>query len=154
VLGSGGVATKVAAARMAAWSGIPTVIAAASSELAALRAVAGEEVGTWVEPHDSKLSARKLWIAFGLRSEGTITIDDGAVRALVHGGRSLLAVGVVGVEGDFAAGGAVEVAGRSGGVVGKGRVAMSAVEARRAMGEHSSVVGGEVIHRDDLVVLV
>lgn len=154
VLGSGGVATKVAAARMAAWSGIPTVVASASVEGAAVRAVAGDDVGTWVAPRESRLSARKLWIAFGLRSEGTVTVDDGAVRALVEGGRSLLAVGVVAVEGDFGAGSAVEIADSSGAVVGKGRVAMSSAETLRAKGEHSSVVGGEVIHRDDLVVLV
>lgn len=153
VLGSGGVATKVAAARMAAWSGIPTVVASAKDDGAARRAVAGEEVGTWVEPHEARLPARKLWIAFGLRSEGTVLIDGGAVRALVDGGKSLLPVGVTAVEGDFEAGSAVEVADENGSIVGKGRVAMSAADARRAIGAHSSVVGGELIHRDDLVVL-
>jgi glutamate 5-kinase len=154
VLGSGGVATKVAAARMAAWSGIPTVIAAASSDDAAAVAVSGGEVGTWVEPHESRLSARKLWIAFGLRSQGTITIDAGAVRALVDGGKSLLAVGVLDVAGDFDTGSAVEVLDPNGALVGKGRVAMSSTEAVRSKGEHSSIVGGELIHRDDLVILV
>ena len=154
VLGSGGVATKIAAARMAAWSGIPTVIASAASNGVALAAVNGEDVGTWVEPHEGKLSARKLWIAFGLRSEGTVTIDDGAVSALVDRSKSLLAVGVVDVAGAFDAGAAVEIVGVDGKVIGKGRVAISADEARRSRGEHSSVVGGELIHRDDLVVLV
>ena len=154
VLGSGGVATKVSAARMAAWSGIPTVIASATDRDAARRAVDGDEVGTGVAPREDRLAARKLWIAFGLRSEGTIRIDAGAVRALVEGGKSLLPVGVTAVEGDFAAGSAVEVADEGGSIVGKGRVTMSAVEATRAIGEHSSVVGGELIHRDDLVVLV
>lgn len=153
VLGSGGVATKVAAARMAAWSGIPTVIASASADDAARRAVRGEDIGTWVEPRESRLTARKLWIAFGLRSEGSIRIDAGAVRALVDGGKSLLAVGVTDVDGEFGAGAAVEVHDTSGSLVGKGRVAMSAAEARDAIGEHSSKVGGELIHRDDLVVL-
>ncbi len=138
---------------MAAWSGIPTVIASASADDAARRAVRGEDIGTWVEPRESRLTARKLWIAFGLRSEGSIRIDAGAVRALVDGGKSLLAVGVTDVDGEFGAGAAVEVHDTSGSLVGKGRVAMSAAEARGAIGEHSSKVGGELIHRDDLVVL-
>jgi len=98
-LGSGGVATKVAAARMAAWSGIPTTIVPGSETDAVARAVAGEAVGTWVQPHRSRLSARKLWIAFGLPAAGRLLIDDGAVRALIDDGRSLLPAGVAGVTG-------------------------------------------------------
>ncbi|MFQ5523443.1 MAG: glutamate 5-kinase [Acidimicrobiia bacterium] len=151
-LGSGGPATKVAAAQMAAWSGIPTVIAAASEPDVAVRAVSGDEVGTWVAPRESRLPARKLWIAFGLPSEGRIEVDEGAVEALTQRGRSLLAVGVTGVGGDFPAGAAVEVTGR-GETVAKGLVALSSEEIREHRGRHSSRVGGEVIHRDDLVVL-
>jgi glutamate 5-kinase len=150
--GSGGAATKVAAAQMAAWSGIPTVIAAASEPDVAVRAVVGEELGTWVAPHDSRLSARKLWIAFGLPSEGRLEVDPGAVDALVRGGRSLLAVGVTEVLGEFDAGAAVEVIG-DGELVAKGLVGLSATAIRASRGQHSSEVGGEVIHRDDLVVL-
>ncbi len=152
-LGSGGVATKVAAARMAAWSGIPTVIAAAREPAATRRAVAGEEIGTWVAPQPSGLSARKLWIAFGQPAEGEVAVDDGAAAALVAEGRSLLAVGVTGVAGEFAAGSAVEVVGPDGVLIGKGLVALDAGRIAATMGEHSSVAGGEVIHRDDLVVL-
>ena len=90
-LGSGGVATKVAAARMAAWSGIPTVIADAAEADGAVRAVAGEVVGTWVEPQEARLTARKLWIAFGLPSEGTLVVDDGAA-ARPHRWREIAAV--------------------------------------------------------------
>ena len=153
-LGSGGVATKVAAARMAAWSGIPTVVASARARGVVVAAAAGEPVGTWVEPHPSSLSARKLWIAFGMVARGAVTVDDGAVRALARDGGSLLAVGVTAVEGAFEAGRAVEVLGPDGALVGKGRAGMSASEIRAAMGRHSSEVGGEVVHRDDLVVLV
>lgn len=150
--GSGGVATKIAAARMAAWSGIPTVIASASDPDVVSRAVAGEDVGTWVDPRDSSLPARKLWIAFGTPAQGRISVDDGAVRAMCDGGKSLLPVGVTGVEGAFAAGAAVEV--RSGpSLIAKGLTAMAATEIERVRGQHSSVAGGEVIHRDDLVVL-
>ena len=110
------------------------------------------EVGTWVEPRDASLSARKLWIAFGAPSEGTISVDEGAARAIAKGGKSLLPAGVTGVEGDFPEGAAVEVL-HSGDLVAKGLVAMSSEEVLRMRGEHSSVAGGEVIHRDDLVVL-
>ena len=152
-MGSGGVATKVAAARMAAWSGIPTVVASATTTGAAVRAVAGEAVGTWVEPQQARLPARKLWIAFGLPSLGRLIIDDGAVRALTEGGGSLLAVGVVGVDGRFAAGSAVEVTDEQGALVGKGVVRSDATAIAETIGQHSSVAGGEAIHRDDLVVL-
>ena len=152
-LGSGGVATKVAAARMAAWSGIPTVITAAAED-AALRAAAGQDVGTWVAPHPSKLAARKLWVAFGQPAAGKLVVDAGAAEALVGGGKSLLAVGIVEVVGSFDAGDAVEVYGPSDRLLGKGLVAMDAAGVRASLGKHSSEVGGEVIHRDDLVVLV
>jgi glutamate 5-kinase len=153
VLGSGGVATKVAAARMAAWSGIPTVVGDAAAPNGALRAVRGEEVGTWVEPRESSLTARKLWIAFGLPSEGTLVIDPGAGRALTAEGRSLLAAGVVSVEGDFSEGAAVEVVVENGSLVGKGLAGMGASRLTAARGRHSSEAGGAAIHRDDLVVL-
>ncbi|MCJ7726499.1 MAG: glutamate 5-kinase, partial [Acidimicrobiia bacterium] len=117
-------------------------------------AVAGDAVGTWVEPHASSLSARKLWIAFGMAARGKVAADRGAVQALVADGRSLLPVGVTAVIGDFTIGDAVEVLGPDGALVGKGRVAIGAVEARAAMGRHSSEAGGVVIHRDDLVVFV
>lgn len=152
-LGSGGVTTKIAAARMAAWSGVPTVIADARSEEAPSAAVAGWEVGTWIEPHPSGLSARRLWIAFGLPPEGRVMVDEGAARALVAKGSSLLPVGVVAVEGDFEPGGAVEVIGPDGQIVGKGLSGLSAEAVRTAAGAHSSLIGGVVIHRDDLVVL-
>lgn len=153
LLGSGGVATKVSAARMAAWSGVPTVIAAATEADVVSKAVAGENVGTWVAARDSKLTARKLWIAFGLPSLGRLVIDGGAVGALTGRGASLLAVGVTAVEGDFEAGAAVEVVSIDRQLVGKGIVGMSSRGLADGLGEHSSVVGGEAIHRDDLVVL-
>jgi glutamate 5-kinase len=152
VFGSGGVATKVAAARMAAWSGVPTVIASASERDVVARAIAGDEVGTWVDPRQSGLSARKLWIAFGTPHSGTLEVDAGAARALTDSGKSLLAVGVIGVNGGFSAGSAVDVV-HDGGLLAKGLVAMSSDEILAVLGQHTSVAGGEVIHRDDLVVL-
>lgn len=151
-LGSGGVATKVAAARMAAWSGVPTVIASASEQDVVKRAIAGEEVGTWVSPRESGLSARKLWIAFGAPSEGSVSVDAGAVGALRDGGKSLLPAGVTGVEGGFGVGAAIEVH-HDGALIAKGLTALSAGDIVATRGQHTSVAGGEVIHRDDLVVL-
>lgn len=150
--GSGGVATKVAAARMAAWSGVPTVVASASEPNVVARAIAGDEVGTWVEPRESGLPARKLWIAFGCPSVGSIEIDSGAARAIDEASRSLLAAGVTAVSGSFAAGAAVEIV-HQGEMIAKGLVSMDSGEIERARGKHTSEVGGEVIHRDDLVVL-
>jgi glutamate 5-kinase len=158
-MGSGGVATKVAAARMAAWSGVPTVIAGSSERQAAVRAVAGEPVGTWIEPHPSRLPSRKLWIAFGQPAEGYLHVDGGAVHALATRGSSLLPAGISAVEGEFEEGAAVEVLGPGGSLVGKGLVTLSSGHLRPLLGRHSSTAalegwGGEVIHRDDLVVLV
>jgi glutamate 5-kinase len=138
---------------MAAWSGIPTVIASAREPGAVARASAGEAVGTWITPHGSRLPARKLWIAFGLPAEGALAIDAGAAAALLDGKRSLLAVGVTGVDGGFGSNSAVEITGPDGVVIGKGLVSMSAEEVEQSIGRHSSEVGGVVVHRDDMVVL-
>jgi glutamate 5-kinase len=158
-MGSGGVATKVLAARMAAWSGVPTVVAGSGEDRAAVRAAAGETVGTWIEPHDSRLPSRKLWIAFGQPAEGSLRVDAGAVQAMVSRGGSLLPVGITEIQGVFADGAAVEVRGPDGNLVGKGLVTLSSVALMPLLGKHSSAAatedwGGEVIHRDDLVVLV
>lgn len=143
--GSGGVATKVAAARMAAWSGIPTVIGSSEETDLLRRAVAGEDVGTWIEPHESGLSARKLWIAFGLPSRGSISVDPGAERAIVEGGKSLLGVGVASASGSFGPGDAVEVESVDGRFLAKGVVRVGA--------DDLDLLEGPLIHRDDLVVL-
>ncbi|MDH3498615.1 MAG: glutamate 5-kinase [Acidimicrobiia bacterium] len=155
-LGSGGVATKVAAARMAAWSGVPTIIALAAEEDVVLRAARGEDVGTWVAPHHRSLSARKLWIAFGQPASGRITVDAGAADALCHRGSSLLAVGVVGCTGEFGHGDAVEVYTDDGAMIAKGVTAMDAIRTAAVMGRRTTELAeGDslVIHRDNLVVL-
>ena len=101
--GSGGMVSKLAAARMAAWSGVRVVIAAAGRPSVLAGAVSGEAVGTAIQPHDRRLPARKLWIAFAIGSSGTVFVDEGARRALVVGNRSLLPAGVVGPPGAFEA---------------------------------------------------
>jgi len=153
-LGSGGVATKVAAARIAAWSGVPTVIAAAEEPDVVARAVGGEEIGTWIEPHPTPLPARKLWIAFGQPAEGHLTVDGGAANALIKHGKSLLAVGVTDVSGTFRQGAAVEVNSPDGQLLAKGLVEYSADMLQEMAGKPSEEAGGVVIHRDHLVVLI
>lgn len=146
-LGSGGVASKVAAARIAAFSRIPTVVAAAKSSLVEI--LAGEAVGTWVEPRTSSLPARKLWVAFCQPAQGEVVVDDGAARALASGGRSLLPVGVTAVKGAFEMGDAVEILSQAGRLLGRGLARMSSHTIRERMGKRG---GEEAVHRDDLVM--
>jgi glutamate 5-kinase len=146
-LGSGGAGSKVTAARIAAFSRIPTVVASATSSLSAI--TAGEAVGTWVEPRLAPLSARKLWIAFCQPVAGSVTVDEGAAHALANGGTSLLPVGVVSVEGSFSAGDAVDVVTVQGNVVGRGVARLGGAELAERAGQRG---GDEAIHRDDLVV--
>jgi glutamate 5-kinase len=156
--GSGGMASKLAAARIAAWSGVRAVIASAGRPDVLAHAVHGEPgVGTVVHPRSGRLSARKLWIAFAVRSAGIVTVDAGARDALVAGGRSLLPAGVVSATGSFNEGAAVEIAGPDGTVFAKALVAVSDRTLADIAGRHTSElppeVPHEVIHRDDLVVL-
>ncbi len=155
--GSGGMASKLAAAKMASWSGVRAVIAAADRPDVLRDAVDGVAgVGTVVVPRDRRLPARKLWIAFAVAAEGQVVVDDGAVRALISGGRSLLAAGVVEVRGTFAADDAVEICDANGRVVAKGLCRVGAGTLRTMAGRRSidlSEGQGEVVHRDDLVVL-
>jgi glutamate 5-kinase len=156
--GSGGMASKIAAAKIAAWSGVRTVIAAAHRPDVLSDAVAGVAgVGTVVLPHDRDLPARKLWIAFAVGSSGSITVDTGARRALESGGVSLLTAGVIEVVGSFVADDAVELKDQDGEVFAKGLVRLGADVIRDAAGKHSSALPAgaptEIIHADDLVML-
>lgn len=146
-LGSGGVASKVTAARMAAWSGIPTIVAAVDSSL--LDLAAGDDVGTWVEPRDRALSARRLWIAFGQPVVGSVTVDSGAEDALVARGTSLLPVGIVDVDGPFDAGDTVDVQAGDRRIVARGLTRMSSGEIQERRGRRG---GPAALHRDDLIV--
>ncbi|CAB4603696.1 unannotated protein [freshwater metagenome] len=156
--GSGGMASKIAAAKIAAWSGVRTVIAAAHRPDVLSDAVAGVVgVGTIVMPHDRDLPARKLWIAFAVGSSGSITVDTGARRALESGGVSLLTAGVIDVVGSFVADDAVELKDQDGEVFAKGLVRVGSDVIRDAAGKHSSALPAgaptEIIHADDLVML-
>jgi glutamate 5-kinase len=156
--GSGGMASKLAAAKIAAWSGVRAVIAAADRPGVLADAVDGVAgVGTAVRPREKRLAARKLWIAFAVGSQGRVVVDEGARRALVERGVSLLPAGVREVRGRFMADDAVEVAGPDGRVFAKGLVRVGAVQLAALAGRRTSDlpegVPHEVVHRDDLVVL-
>ena len=151
-LGSGGVFSKVAAARMAAFCGIPTVVASASEPAVVARICSGERIGTWVNPQSRKLSARKLWIAFGQETRGQVTVDAGAVRAITQLKKSLLPVGVRKIDRDFDARDAVQVLDPEGRVIAKGISRITAHQCRALQESGKPTV--ELIHRDDLVVLV
>ena len=156
--GSGGMASKVAAAKMASWSGVRAVIAAAHRDGVLADAVAGTPgVGTVVRPRAQRIGARKLWIAFALESGGRITVDEGARRALLERGVSLLPAGVTAVSGGFLADQGVEIEGPDGVVFAKGLTQVGAAElaevAGRRTGDLPEGMVHEVVHRDDLVIV-
>jgi glutamate 5-kinase len=145
-LGRGGMESKVTAARLAAGAGIPTVIASGYGEGVVAAIAAGERRGTAFAPATSPASAFRLWLRHAKPAAGRIVLDDGARQAIVRDGRSLLAVGVAGCDGDFQAGDAVELAGLDGSAIGKGIAGASAAELR------DRPQGVEAVHRDRLVL--
>ncbi|WP_307829407.1 glutamate 5-kinase [Actinomadura viridis] len=155
-VGTGGMITKVEAARIA---GIPVVLTDAAS---AAHALAGEEVGTCFHPGEGRrLSTRHLWLAHATTGQGRVLLDPGAVDAVVRRRKSLLPAGVTGVEGDFAAGDPVDLCGTDGRVVARGLVNYDAGEIPDLMGRSTRWLARElgpeyereIIHRDDLVIL-
>ena len=155
--GSGGMASKLAAARIASWSGVRTVIARATGAGVLAAAVSDTAVGTTFEAHDRALTARKLWIAFAADAQGEIVVDDGAAYAVRSRGTSLLHAGVREVKGQFIAGDVVDVIDRSGVLIARGVASVDAEVATRSVGQRSESledgVPSEIIHRDDLVVM-
>ena len=159
-LGTGGMMSKLAAARKVNSAGVPMVIAKGDKPDILTRLLDGEPHGTYFVPRREKLTRRKCWIAFSLKPKGSLTVDAGAKTALTRRGKSLLASGVVGVQGEFAVGAAVEFRGPEGEPLGVGLVNYSAADIRRVMGlrsQHIRQVLGhksydEVIHRDNLVI--
>ena len=151
-------ASKLAAAKIAAWSGIRAAIAAATEPDVVRGALANRAgIGTIVQPRSQRLSARKLWIAFAQGAQGRVVVDDGARRALVDGGKSLLPAGVREVTGRFDIDAPVEVSGLDGVVFAKGLSRVSAETLRAIAGKRTDQlpdgIAPEAIHRDDLVVL-
>lgn len=156
--GSGGMASKLSAARIASWSGVRTVIARAARENVLVDAVdPAVAVGTTFLGRDRQLSARRLWIAFAAQPEGRIVIDAGAAAAVESRGTSLLSPGVTAVEGDFAVGDVVDVIDTVGHLVARGAAAMSHAEITALCGKRAADladgVSTLVVHRDEMVVL-
>ncbi len=160
-VGTGGMRTKIRAARRAARSGTATVIASGYEEDVILRLARGEEIGTFLHPGRDALVARKQWLASQLQMKGRLFLDAGAARVIREEGRSLLPVGVVGVEGEFRRGEMVSGVDPDGREVCRGLVNYSAEEVRRIQGQPTSRIAEllgyvdteELIHRDDLAVL-
>lgn len=157
-LGSGGMASKLAAARMATWTGVRAVIASAERERVVLDAIAGVGApGTTFHPRSVRLPARKLWIAFAMPSRGSVVVDSGARAAVLEGHGSLLAAGVAAVVGNFQRDEGVDIVDSDQRVVAKGvaRLDADVVRAHAARQVDSTTAPGRVVvHRDDLVVLV
>jgi glutamate 5-kinase len=145
-LGRGGMGSKVLAAQMASSAGIPTVIAAGDGDDVLAPILAGEERGTRFAPQERGESAFKLWLRFGKPVAGRLHVDEGARRALVETGASLLGVGVERCEGRFDPGAAVELVGPDGAVFGKGIAGAGADELE------GRPRGVEAVHRDKLVL--
>ena len=161
ILGRGGMFTKLRAAETAAKSGTSTVIANGLDEDVLMRLAHGESLGTLLESELAPVKARKQWLAGQSRTTGAITLDDGAVVVLRVHGKSLLAVGVSGVEGNFRRGEIVRCVDKSGNEIARGLINYAADETRRIMGQPSknieSILGyvdeEELIHRDNLILV-
>ncbi len=161
-VGTGGMFTKIQAAKNATTSGINLVIASGSQKDAISRILEGEDVGTLFVSKENRLQFRKRWLAFGARIMGRIIVDEGCEKAIKKaGGCSILPVGVAKVEGDFEAGNTVSVVTQSGREIARGLCHYSSEELQKIIGCQSDEIEervghkafDEVIHRDDLVIL-
>ncbi|GAM10487.1 glutamate 5-kinase [Geobacter sp. OR-1] len=161
-VGTGGMATKIAAAKKAGRYGIPTIVANGGRDGILERLMAGEELGTLFMPAAVSLNRRKHWIAYTLRPRGRIIVDAGAAKVLRQHGKSLLPSGIVAVDGEFDRGACVRICSRDGNEIGRGLTDYSSRECLLIKGHQSSELedilgyryGDEVIHRDNLVILV
>ncbi|MCI7674824.1 MAG: glutamate 5-kinase [Phascolarctobacterium sp.] len=160
--GTGGMATKIQAAKAATNSGIQLVIASGTEKNAIPRILQGEEIGTLFVSRENRLQFRKRWLAFGAKIQGSIVVDDGCARAIRKaGGCSILPAGIYQVVGDFQTGSTVSVIDKEGHELARGLVHYTASELEKIKGCKSSDIEGilghknydEVIHRDDLVIL-
>ena len=161
ILGRGGMETKLKAARTAAQSGADTIIAHGLEPEVLTRIAAGEEIGTILHSGKLPLTAHKQWLAGQNRSRGRLHLDDGAVRVLREQGKSLLAVGVKAVDGDFRRGDFVSCLAADGREIARGRVNYSSEETLKIIGRPSEKIEAllgyidepELIHRDNLILL-
>lgn len=159
-VGSGGMKSKIIAAKKVTSIGVPCIIAPGKRKKVLTDIMAGEEIGTLFLPQASCLTSKKYWIYNTLRARGRLVVDDGAKRALLEKGKSLLPSGVIATEGEFIAGDPVSCVDKEGALLAKGLVNYSADDIRKIMGLKTSQVSAalgykdydEVIHRDNLVV--
>ena len=157
-VGTGGMVTKVDAAGIAATTGIPTLLTSAPKAAAAF---AGEDVGTWFEVAGRRRSARAAWLGLTAEVRGRLVLDDGAVRAVIENGRSLLAAGISEFTGQFTSGDVVEIADSHGKVLARGMVQYSSSQLPRMLGRSTEELkqdlgagyDGVVVHADDRVKL-
>jgi glutamate 5-kinase len=160
-LGTGGMLSKVQAARKVTRAGIPMVIANGLEQDILFKVFSKASTGTFFVPSRERLSNRKCWIGFTLKPKGSLLIDDGAVLAILEKGKSLLAGGIAGVTGEFGVGDPVELTGMDNTRIAVGLVNYSAMDIRKIKGCNSSQIidrlgykpYDEVIHRDNLTVL-
>lgn len=157
---TGGMITKIEAARKTSAFGVPSIIADGGIKNVLLKIFAGEDTGTFVLPSKDKLSARKHWIVFNLQTRGEVVVDEGAKGALVKKGKSLLPSGIKEVKGKFDIGDTVLCRDEQGSEIAKGITSYTSREIKKIAGvktsEIESILGykysDEVIHRDDLVI--
>jgi len=157
----GGMISKISAAKVAVKAGCGVFIASGAEEDIVLRLLRGDAPGTFFVPSGLKMEARKRWLAHFQRPRGRISVDANAVKAIVEGGHSLLAVGVSGGEGHFEAGEVVDIAGPSGRAVARGKSGFSSEEISGLAGLKTAEMARlypqrkrlEVVHRNDLVLL-
>ncbi len=150
--GTGGMESKLEAARQATLAGAQVVIADAREPGIVTDVLAGKDVGTWFHAHKKRLSAKRAWIAFTLRPRGAVVLDAGAARAVIDKGRSVLAIGVLGVRGDFRAGDSVRLLSSEGKELGRGLARFACEDATRLAGTKGETEDHVLIHRDELVV--
>ena len=158
--GTGGMQTKIEAAKIAQNAGVTMVIARGDKDGIIRSILCGQEIGTLFPAREAHLKTRKSWLAFGKRLMGDLSVDDGCVTAMRRGA-SLLAVGVTGVYGDFAAGETVRILGPTGQEIARGIAAYNAADVARLMGHQTTDFQGliadaaheEIIHRDNLVLM-
>ena len=157
----GGMVTKIEAAKKTSRFGIPTIIARGTKEGILQQLLNGKEIGTLILPKAKTISSRKGWIAFHLKPKGEVVVDEGAKKAILQKGKSLLPSGVVKINGTFGRGDAVSCVGPKGKEFARGLVSYNASELERIKGLRSHQIekilgfkySDEIIHRDDLVVL-
>lgn len=160
-VGTGGMATKIEAAKIATAAGVTMFIASGGANGMLSRIIAGEDVGTVFPPKDAHLRARKGWLAFGKRISGILVVDDGCVKALKRGS-SLLAAGILATEGEYSAGSTVRVLTADYQEIARGTVAYDAAAVAKIKGRKTSdftdILDGEihdeVIHRDNMVLMI